>query len=195
MWPLVYRNVVYGAVFWGVLVFWVILELLGPIKWRAGNDVDYDKGSLLIALFSGVGGLVFCFLLPVFLSGANMLHAHLCFFVGMLLMCGGIAWRWYAVRTLGTYFTLAVSIQNDHRVIQHGPYRFIRHPSYSGALVALCGVGLILTNWASLFVLVACSFAGIIYRIAVEERALVDALGYPYVEYRSRTKKLIPFVF
>lgn len=195
MWPLIYRDGIYGTVFWGVLVSWIVLELLGPIKWRAGNDVDYDKGSLLVALFSGVGGLLVCFFLPFFLPGANMLHAHLCFLVGILLMGGGITWRWYAVRTLGTYFTLAVSIQTDHQVIRHGPYRFTRHPSYSGALLAICGVGLIMTNWVSLLVLVACSFAGISYRIAMEERALVDALGEAYVEYRSRTKKLIPFVF
>ena len=125
-----------------------------------------------------------------------MAHADLCFFVGMTLLVAGIALRQYAVRTLGKYFTLTVSIQTDHQVVERGPYRWIRHPSYSGVLLAICGVGVILTNWISLAILVISLLAGIVYRIRVEERVLCASVGAAYEAYMQRTRqRLIPFVY
>jgi len=80
-------------------------------------------------------------------------------------------------------------------VIEAGPYRFIRHPSYTGFLITLLGFGLSLTNnWLSLLVIMGCALIGFIYRIYVEERVLQAHLGQPYQEYMQRTKRLIPFL-
>jgi protein-S-isoprenylcysteine O-methyltransferase Ste14 len=79
-------------------------------------------------------------------------------------------------------------------VIEAGPYRYIRHPSYTGALITVIGLGLALGNWASIVAMLACISAGYAYRIHVEEAALVSALGQPYREYMSRTARLVPFV-
>src|SRR5580704_14582736 len=81
------------------------------------------------------------------------------------------------------------------RSSKQDPYRYIRHPSYSGGLITLAGLGLALGNWAGLLTLLACTGAGYGYRIFVEEAALVAALGEPYREYMRRTRRLIPFVF
>ena len=62
----------------------------------------------------------------------------------------GIAIRWYAIVYLGRFFTVNVAIAADHRLIDSGPYRFVRHPSYIGALMAFLGLGLTLGNWVSL---------------------------------------------
>ncbi len=59
----------------------------------------------------------------------------------------------------------------------------------------LLGLGLALTNWASLIIVLATGLIGLLYRVRVEERALADALGQPYVDYMRHTKRLIPLIF
>jgi protein-S-isoprenylcysteine O-methyltransferase Ste14 len=71
----------------------------------------------------------------------------------------------------------------------------VRHPSYTGAIAAAAGVGLALGNGLSLALLLAAVVPGFAYRISVEERALCETLGEPYLAYRARTKRLIPFVW
>jgi protein-S-isoprenylcysteine O-methyltransferase Ste14 len=117
----------------------------------------------------------------------------LVFGLGIAVALLGIALRWWAVLTLGRFFTTRVITRPDQTVVQSGPYRWVRHPSYTGALLTVLGVLLCNTNWLSLacFVLALPGFA---YRIAVEERALATALGEPYRDYMRRTKRLVPFV-
>jgi protein-S-isoprenylcysteine O-methyltransferase Ste14 len=107
----------------------------------------------------------------------------------------GIILRQYAIRVLGRYFTREVATRADQPVVQNGPYKFIRHPAYSGTLLTVLGIGLAMTNWASLVAILVCSFTGYFYRVLVEERALRRSLGPPYVEYMRRTKRFVPFVF
>ena len=110
-------------------------------------------------------------------------------------MLMGVALRWYSAAILGKYFTFDVAIQGGQTLIEAGPYRYVRHPSYSGALLSLVGFGLALGNWAGLAA--ALSFLGCayFYRIPIEEQALISALGDVYKQYMSRTWRLIPFLF
>ena len=117
------------------------------------------------------------------------------FFVGICLMLGGIALRWYSVAALGKYFTFDVAIQSGHVLVEVGPYRYIRHPSYSGALLTLLGFGLALGNWAGLAAALSCMGFAYAYRIPVEEAALASALGEAYKQYMRRTWRLVPFLF
>lgn len=114
--------------------------------------------------------------------------------IGLVLFAGGIALRWWSIAVLGKFFTVDVAISDQHRVVDTGPYRFVRHPSYTGALVALLGLGLCLGNWLSMLCLMTPITAAFLWRIRVEERALVAALGENYLNYARRTKRLIPFV-
>ena len=95
---------------------------------------------------------------------------------------------------LGRFFTYDVAIHTGQTVVETGPYRFIRHPSYTGALLAVLGVGLAIGNWAGLVVLFGLMAVAYTYRIQVEETVLTEALGESYEEYKRRTKRLIPFV-
>ena len=114
---------------------------------------------------------------------------------GAALVLGGTIFRQWAIRTLGGYFTRTVLVSSDQRIVEEGPYRWVRHPSYTGALLAAAGVGLALGNAASLACLLAAMLPSFAYRIRVEEEALIGALGDPYRAYRARTKRLIPFVW
>jgi len=110
-----------------------------------------------------------------------------------LLLCG-LAIRWAAILTLGKYFTISVAIARDHHIVQSGLYRSIRHPSYSGLLLAFVGMGLSFHNWLSLVILVLPIAAALALRIAVEERALRAAFGAEYEAYAARTWRLIPWL-
>jgi protein-S-isoprenylcysteine O-methyltransferase Ste14 len=90
---------------------------------------------------------------------------------------------------------ITVAVGPDQSVVERGPYRLIRHPSYTGALLSLLGFGLVLTNWASLAAIIVGNTVGFGYRVMVEERVLARTLGQPYISYMRRTRRLIPYVF
>jgi len=118
-----------------------------------------------------------------------------CTSIGVLLFAGGIFLRWYSIIHLGRFFTINVAIAADHQLIDTGPYRFIRHPSYTGALLTFIGFGMVLRNWASLLLVSLPIALAFLYRIKVEERALIQALGQRYLDYAKRTNRVIPFVY
>jgi protein-S-isoprenylcysteine O-methyltransferase len=107
----------------------------------------------------------------------------------------GLVLRWYSVIYLGRFFTTNVAIAKDHRLVDTGPYRFIRHPSYTGSLLAMFGLALSFGNWASLVVLFVPFCAVILWRIHVEEHAMIGGLGEPYSAYMQRTRRLIPLLY
>jgi protein-S-isoprenylcysteine O-methyltransferase len=107
-------------------------------------------------------------------------------------MASGMILRWSAIRTLGRFFTVDVAIHPDQTVVQSGPYAWVRHPSYSGLLLLLLGLGFQFRDGLSMAVLLVPSAWVIWNRIRVEERALAAALGAPYAAYCLRTRRLVP---
>src|SRR5262249_4374628 len=101
----------------------------------------------------------------------------------------------WAIYALGAFFTREVRVDSDQPVIDKGPYRLIRHPSFSGGMLSVLGIGLVLGNTISILCVTVFAAIGLAYRIHVEERALCRAIGEPYRNYMRRTKRLVPFVF
>jgi protein-S-isoprenylcysteine O-methyltransferase Ste14 len=180
-----------------VVAWWFISELLiGIVSFvRRGK-----AGSPRQDRWSGPALIVFLFIAIVL--GANLArrvpaaeitpHA-LVFGLGIAIAVLGIIVRGYAVISLGRFFTTRVMTQPGQMVVERGPYRWIRHPSYTGALLTVLGILLCQANWLSL----ACfplALPGFAYRISVEESALTAALGDAYRDYMRRTKRLVPFV-
>jgi len=116
------------------------------------------------------------------------------FYPGIALMFGGVIVRQWSIALLGGFFSVLVSVQEGQTIIRRGPYRFIRHPSYTGTLLTLTGIGLAVQSWGALLTLVV--MFGIVYRyrIGVEEKALVEQFGNEYAAYMNTTKMLIPFI-
>jgi protein-S-isoprenylcysteine O-methyltransferase Ste14 len=114
---------------------------------------------------------------------------------GAVITVAGTALRVWSMRTLGDYFTRVVHVSPDQKVVESGPYRLLRHPSYTGAALAALGVGLSMGNVVTLLLIVLPFVIGVSYRIRVEERALAETIGEPYRAYMKRTKRLIPYVF
>jgi protein-S-isoprenylcysteine O-methyltransferase len=187
----------FALIFWGAWASWILPEV---IAWRLKRSADSskarDKGSLnLIAVLWWIG-MAMDFSVSLLLPQAAISWKRTSlFFVGICLMLLGIALRWYSAAVLGRYFTFDVAIQSGQVLVEAGPYRYIRHPSYSGALLTLLGFGLALGNWAGLAAALSCMWFAYAYRIPVEEAALASALGEGYNQYMRRTWRLVPFVF
>lgn len=115
--------------------------------------------------------------------------------VGRGGLWSGLALGWRAFRTLGRYFTFSVMTISDQTVITAGPYRLLRHPGYAGLLLAMVGGGLAFGNWLSLACLVVVPLVGVVYRIRIEEAALLGTVGDDYRAYASGRKRIIPFVW
>ena len=120
---------------------------------------------------------------------------HWLFYPGLTLFLAGLAVTAWAYSTLGRFFSLDVQIQNEHRVIETGPYRLLRHPGYAGVIFGLVGLGLALQSWVSVIVLLLASIAAFAYRVQVEEKFLVARLGDEYLHYMARTKRFVPYVW
>jgi protein-S-isoprenylcysteine O-methyltransferase Ste14 len=114
---------------------------------------------------------------------------------GLTVAVLGIGFRVWAILTLGPLFKFVVVIQHEHHVVDNGPYRFLRHPSYTGALGALLGIGIALDNWLAAAAIVLIPLAAVLIRIKVEETRLTAALGPEYGQYAARTQRLIPGVW
>ena len=129
------------------------------------------------------------------LKFARIDHAGQYYPVGFLLWACGIALRWWSISVLGRYFTVKVAIAQDHRIVRTGPYRLLRHPSYTGVLLACLGLGICIGNWVSLVLLVVPTTFALLWRIRIEEEALTEAFGAEYGDYSAKTYRLMPFLY
>jgi protein-S-isoprenylcysteine O-methyltransferase Ste14 len=198
MLPLIYTTPAYTITFVGVIVLTRIPEIISASRWRPQRDPSarqVDRGSFVVMSIVTGGGVVMACVLAAIWTGAAIpwLWPQVTI-AGIVVIVLGAALRWWSILTLGRYFTFEVAVRSTQSVVQSGPYRFVRHPSYTAILIMLLGVGMALANWASLVAMLAGGLIGLLYRVRVEERALVEALGQPYVDYRRHTKLFIPFM-
>jgi protein-S-isoprenylcysteine O-methyltransferase len=175
--------------------FYALSEIFLAITKRSGaGTVSRDRRSLFL-LWAIIGFSIVLAYLALTIRVGKLPCLHFWAFVGLLFFLGGVALRWSSIFYLGRFFTVDVAIADKHELIDTGPYRFIRHPSYTGALLAFAGFGLVLGNWLALLCLVFPITAAFLWRIRVEEHALIAGLGNSYRQYILRTKRLVPFVY
>lgn len=115
--------------------------------------------------------------------------------LGTLVLIIGVGLRVWSIKVLGEYFTATVQTKTDQKVIDYGPYRNVRHPSYLGAFIAFMGNAIILEAWAGLLIAFIAMSIAYNYRIKKEEETLLASFGKAYQEYQMRTKKLFPYVW
>jgi protein-S-isoprenylcysteine O-methyltransferase Ste14 len=181
------------------IAFFVLLGTWVVLEWRIRLRSHFDRRgpradrSLPVVVAFVYGGLTAGFLIAERVRGAAIADGRWAFFVaGLILMSAGIAIRQWAVAVLGRYFTIDVRVHRDQVVVARGPYRWVRHPSYTGLILTFVGIGFALGNWAALAVLAVVPTAGLVLRIRVEERALLHGLGEPYRRFAASRPRLFP---
>lgn len=198
MQALIVQSHFHLAVFYIALCVCFGPEFIGNFFQRPEpGAVKRDRGShavLYLALIPAMFVAFFCVNGGVAAATLTW-HQPLLFWIGIALMLAGLGFRWYAIKALGKFFTRDVATRAGQYVVDTGPYRLIRHPSYSGALLMFFGMGLAMTNWASLLAIMAGVLVGYGYRVRVEEQALCTDLGQPYRDYMQHTRRFIPHVW
>jgi protein-S-isoprenylcysteine O-methyltransferase Ste14 len=185
------------ALRWIVLataVVWVALELRQSLTHRP-EGVKTNWGSEVLFRIIVLAGALVAGVLPGVAQWATIRPAAVGDWIGLLLFWAGISLRFWSIRTLGRYFTVIVQTSSDQPVITDGPYRVIRHPSYAALILIVVGVGLFIGNWLSLVSLAAAMTGGLVFRIRVEERALLKNLGDGYRDYAATHKRLVPMIW
>lgn len=180
-----------------ISAFWLLSEIIlnRARRSEAKDSSRLDKSSLrflwiaiLLSVFLGV-------FLGVRGVGFIRVRHHLLSLCGIFLMLLGLVIRWTAILTLRKYFTVDVSILEGHKIVKKGLYKYIRHPSYTGSLISFLGLGIAFSNWLSSIVMFIPIMMAFIYRIQVEEKALIQAFGQEYLDYSNTTKRLIPKIY
>ena len=178
-------------------IIYSVVETLLLLRDRnnAKGSTKIDKMTRLFNCLSTEGALLsalFIILSPFNYNNKSMFFPTI---FGTLLALLGFTLRHVSIHILGKYFRTTVEIDEDQPIIQTGPYRFVRHPSYSGIILFFIGYGVLSQNWLCLAACILLPITALSYRIKVEERALVYELGTKYKDYRAKTKKLIPFIW
>lgn len=192
--PLAYTSP-YSWLFWAVMLFAYVPEFALVSRSRPAKGEKADRGSMAVIMMAGWIGMLGAFsAAPI--QAFMITHGQKTWFVTGLtiLLCGSLLRR-HCWRMLGQHFTGDVRASAEQPVIQHGAYRWVRHPSYTGGFLMYVGTGLALTNWLSAAIISITSAAAYVYRVRVEEQALRANLGSRYEEYMHRTKRFVPFVF
>ena len=177
------------------LAYLVSELILTATRRSRGDGVRQDRSTLrvlwLVVTVSVAAGVY----VATHFGAAALPNRDVWRLVGLVQFVLGIAVRWWAIVTLGRFFTVDVQIAKDHALVERGPFRIVRHPSYTGVLLAFVGFALSLANWAALLVITLPIFAAFIRRMNVEEEALTESLGASYLAYMQRTKRLLPGVY
>jgi protein-S-isoprenylcysteine O-methyltransferase Ste14 len=184
------------------IAFWLLFGLfaLGEAAMRVRSRLNpsgtrADGWSQIIVVVCVVGSI---------LGGLGLASLHATaitagewpvFVAGLILMATGIFVRQWAIFALGRFFTGDIRVHAQQTIVDWGPYRWVRHPSYSGMVIFFLGFGMALTNWMSLLLLAVVPTAALVARIRTEEHTLLVGLGEPYRQYAAPRPRLFPGVW
>jgi protein-S-isoprenylcysteine O-methyltransferase Ste14 len=192
--PLAVHGGVAAVAFWLCAGGWAAFEAVLAVRARGGEPAGRDRSFVPLTL-SVLAGLALGVLAArsgeLTLPGPGWWPLAL----GLAVFGAGLGLRAWAVHELGRFFKFTVVVQAEHRVVDTGPYRLIRHPSYTGLLMAALGLGVALGTWLSIPACVVPPLIGFSIRLTHEERVLADELGEPYRRYMRGTRRLIPGVW
>lgn len=166
-------------------------EKMGAEESDNAADPIYSKLRANLAFTAVSVAMAFGFLLSLVQH-----EGHLAILIiGCCIYLGGMLLRIWAIKVLGRFFTFEIGIRGGHEVIQNGPYRILRHPSYTGYLLMLIGSGIAMENPLIAGAVLIGAFSFLVLRISQEEKMLAQHFGEKYVAYQKRTYRLIPFLY
>ena len=180
------------STFWAILEAWLILR----DRKRGKGKTDIDGSTRLFNFFS----MTFSPTMAAIITAIPIIRdfgvrSRFVFVVGICVMAFGLYLRIWSIAVLGKYFRTTIELENNQQVVQSGPYRLIRHPSYTGLILTCLGYGVALQNIFSLIIVGTLPTIALLHRIDMEEKVLSAGMGEAYGIYQKRTKKLIPGIW
>jgi protein-S-isoprenylcysteine O-methyltransferase Ste14 len=179
---------------------WLVLELVLILRDRARDkgSTAHDRGTRALNFGLVAVAIVAADVLPAVIGKHSPLwipgaeSGGWPVVPGLILAWLGLSLRVWAIVVLGRSFRTTVEVDAEQKVVTRGPYRWVRHPSYTGLLFIAAGLGLAGGTWPGLAICLVLPTAAMLRRIHVEETALTRVLGDPYRTYQNHTKRLIP---
>jgi protein-S-isoprenylcysteine O-methyltransferase Ste14 len=170
-------------------VLWVLFWIYWLISAAGAKQGSRTRRSRPPGLLIAVLAIV---LLRVFRAGSLAVDDPVLEAVGAVLFLAGLVLAVWARIYLGRNWGMPMTQKDEPELVTSGPYRFVRHPIYSGILLAVLGTSLA-TNlyWAIALIVIGAYF---VYSARVEERLMSSSFPTVYPSYRAKTKMLIPFV-
>jgi protein-S-isoprenylcysteine O-methyltransferase len=190
--PLGMPSIEWQILFTMLSGLWVLLEIFIGTLGLSAQSIVSDRGSALVTIITCVGAIALATSVRINWPDPMSDWTQ---WVGLLVMAFGLLVRYGSIRWLGPMFTRMVQVLPNHRLVTNGPYSIVRHPAYAGLLLFFIGIGFALGDWLSLLFLTFIPPVGIIYRIKVEEHALLEAFGEEYRAYMHKVRGLVPFVY
>ena len=176
------------------LVYLASETFLRFMRRSSGDAKAADRGSLAL-LWSAIGfGIAVGMMATRLFPFAGFPLSTIALQLAVAIFAAALILRWWSVVVLGKFFTVDVAIASDHRLVVRGPYRLLRHPSYTGMMLAFAAFAVTLQNWISIIAVLVPIGMALAYRIRIEEAALTKAFGDEYRKYSTTTKRLIPGV-
>lgn len=188
----------YAPAFWVIMIwaFYPEYKIIRKARDSVHSADSPDAGSYRFLVFGMCIALLAAF--PLAWVNAERFPRswdHGVFFVGLLFLIGGSLLRRHCWRLLGESFTGDVQARAGQRVVTSGAYSLLRHPSYTAGILMYIGIGLAQGSWLSALLLLVSSVVTYAFRISVEERALLQAIGEPYRDFMRTRKRLIPYLY
>ncbi len=188
----------FSALLTTISIVWIVFEIFLIIRdrIRGKGNAGNDRGTLYYNVIAIAVGVTIASVVngnsKFFFPGR---WSDTVFWIGLCIMLLGLGLRIWAVVTLGASFRTTVETHKDQQVVKSGPYKLVRHPSYTGLILMCFGFGIALQNWLSLAFAVILPLIALLYRIHIEEGVLASSLGSEYKKYQSETKKIVPWVW
>jgi protein-S-isoprenylcysteine O-methyltransferase Ste14 len=173
--------------------FFTLVALASPVNLSSG--VREDRENRWIFAPSVAGLLALTFFMP-YMDRRDLwtIDGETARWVGLVLFLAGCVLRVWPIFILGRRFSGLVAIQPGHQLVTHGPYRYVRHPSYAGMMLGFVGWALVFRSSIGV-VAAALGLLVLLSRIEAEESLLLSQFGSPYEDYRRRTWRLVPWVY
>ncbi|MGH3069890.1 MAG: methyltransferase family protein [Streptosporangiaceae bacterium] len=190
-----------GFVLLAVAAAWLLLEFIHFLQvqeaqeWRAGATRSSTPGFWAASAACVIAWETWLYQAPAIVPAAAIRPAALAFSAGLVFFLAGMGLRGWSFAALGRYSTYAIVVSPGQPVVATGPYRLLRHPSYTGGLLIGAGAGLMSANWASLAAMTLLPLAVTVWRIRLEETALLTGLGDRYRAYACDRKRLVPLIW
>jgi protein-S-isoprenylcysteine O-methyltransferase Ste14 len=189
-------EIVYIYLIPGLWMVWAIYWLVAAtdVKTTARSESASSRAAHLLPLAIAGALLATRRRLPIpFLNAHFIEPTAVTFFIGAIIVAGGLAFAIWARVVLGRNWSGTVTLKQDHELIRSGPYRWVRHPIYTGLLLGFLGTAIALGEWRGL-IAVLIALAALWRKLRHEERWLGEIFGVDYAKYRSEVAALIPFV-
>jgi protein-S-isoprenylcysteine O-methyltransferase Ste14 len=194
--PLIFGHGTAKTVFFAVVLAWALFESANRVRQHVRSQASSTLDPSAFVLVPCMGGAVVGAVLLGKHGGLPWPGGQLWPVVaGIALIVAGAALRAWSIVTLGRMFQYWIKIQPGHQVVTGGPYRYVRHPSYTALSLCLIGFALGCGDVWSLLVMAVLGGIALGTRIWVEERQLTAALGTEYEQFAATRKRLVPGVF